>query len=145
MDSQISWQSAYEGGKVVSHLYPPPPRKYSWYPFLLESWVDQRLHNGENLSNRKHIFCESQLHVSDTSSYPSSGSTHNYRVNVYSMIMTTVRWPKHVDVMCKIYVVYLSVSILFNLERRRMPYLKEGPRISEVQFNNASVQFFFVD
>jgi hypothetical protein len=71
--------------------------------------------------------------------------------------------------MCKIYAVYLSVSILFNplnaelnpichllallgayhflhvsrirvnLKRGRMPYLKEGRRISVVKFNNASV------
>ena len=33
---QISRQSAYEGGKVVSptHRPPLPPRKYSWYSFL---------------------------------------------------------------------------------------------------------------
>jgi hypothetical protein len=36
--SQISRQSAYEGGKVVSptHRPPLPSRKYSWYSFLLE-------------------------------------------------------------------------------------------------------------
>ena len=35
--SQISRQSAHEGGKVVSptHRPPLPPRKYSWYTFLL--------------------------------------------------------------------------------------------------------------
>ena len=38
-DSQISRQSAHEGGKVVSptHRPPLPPRKYSWYSFLLEA------------------------------------------------------------------------------------------------------------
>ena len=37
--SQISRQSAHEGGKVVSHTHrlPLPPRKYSWYSFLLEA------------------------------------------------------------------------------------------------------------
>ena len=37
--SQISRQSAHEGGKVVSptHWPPLPPRKYSWYSFLLEA------------------------------------------------------------------------------------------------------------
>jgi hypothetical protein len=37
--SQISRQSAHEGGKVVSptHRPPFPPRKYSWYSFLLEA------------------------------------------------------------------------------------------------------------
>ena len=37
--SQISRQSAREGDKVVSptHRPPLPPRKYSWYSFLLES------------------------------------------------------------------------------------------------------------
>ena len=37
--SQISWQLAQEGGKVVSptHWSPLPPRKYSWYSFLLEA------------------------------------------------------------------------------------------------------------
>jgi hypothetical protein len=37
--SQIFRQSAHEGGKVVSptHQPPLPPRKYSWYSFLLEA------------------------------------------------------------------------------------------------------------
>jgi hypothetical protein len=37
--SQISRQSAHEGGKVVSptHRQPLPPRKYSWYTFMLEA------------------------------------------------------------------------------------------------------------
>jgi len=37
--SQISRQSAHEGGKVVSptHQSPLPPRNYSWYSFLLET------------------------------------------------------------------------------------------------------------
>jgi hypothetical protein len=36
--SQISRQSAHEGGKVVSptHWLPLPHRKYYWYSFLLE-------------------------------------------------------------------------------------------------------------
>ena len=37
--SQISRQSAQEGGKFVSPRHRPslPPRKYSWYSFLLEA------------------------------------------------------------------------------------------------------------
>ena len=37
--SQISIQSVHEDGKVVSptHRPPLPPRKYSWYSFLLEA------------------------------------------------------------------------------------------------------------
>jgi hypothetical protein len=37
--SQISRQSAHEGDKVISptHRSPLPPRKYSWYSFLLEA------------------------------------------------------------------------------------------------------------
>jgi len=37
--SQISRQSAHEDGKVVSltHWPPLPPKKYSWYSFLLEA------------------------------------------------------------------------------------------------------------
>jgi hypothetical protein len=37
--SQISRQSAHEGGKVISHTHRPPlpPRKYSSYSFLLEA------------------------------------------------------------------------------------------------------------
>ena len=37
--SQISRQSALEGGKVISptHRPPLPTRKYSWYSFLLEA------------------------------------------------------------------------------------------------------------
>ena len=42
--SQISRQLAHEGGKVVSptHRLPLPPRKYSWYSFLLRGWVNPR-------------------------------------------------------------------------------------------------------
>jgi hypothetical protein len=42
--SQISRQSAHEGGKVVSPMHRPPlpPRKYSWYSFLLRGWVNPR-------------------------------------------------------------------------------------------------------
>jgi len=37
--SQMSRQSAHEGGKVVSPMHQPPlpPREYSWYSFLLEA------------------------------------------------------------------------------------------------------------
>ena len=37
--SQISRHLAHEGGKVVSPMHQPslPPRKYSWYSFLLEA------------------------------------------------------------------------------------------------------------
>ena len=36
--SQISRKSAHEGGKVSpTHWLPLPPRKYSWYSFLLEA------------------------------------------------------------------------------------------------------------
>jgi hypothetical protein len=37
--STISRQSAYEGGKVVSHTHRPPlsPRRYHRYSFLLEA------------------------------------------------------------------------------------------------------------
>jgi len=37
--SQISRQSALEGGKVVSLKHRPllPPRKYPWYSFLLKA------------------------------------------------------------------------------------------------------------
>jgi hypothetical protein len=37
--SQVSRQSTHEGGKVASHTQRPPlpPRKYSWYSFLLEA------------------------------------------------------------------------------------------------------------
>ena len=41
LGSQISRHPAHEGGKVVSptHQPPLPPRKYSWYSFLLGSGV----------------------------------------------------------------------------------------------------------
>ena len=37
--SRISRQTAHDGGKVISptHRPPLPPRKYSWYSFLLEA------------------------------------------------------------------------------------------------------------
>ena len=36
---RISRQSAHEGGKVVTSMHwpPLPPKKYSWYPFMLEA------------------------------------------------------------------------------------------------------------
>jgi hypothetical protein len=38
LGSQISRQSAHEGGKVSpAHRPPLPSRKYSWYSFLLEA------------------------------------------------------------------------------------------------------------
>jgi hypothetical protein len=42
--SQVSRQSAHEGGKVVNPTHRPPlrPRKYSCYSFLLRDWVDPR-------------------------------------------------------------------------------------------------------
>ena len=41
--SQILRQSAHEGGKVVSPTRRPPlpPRRYSWYSFLLETYRPQ--------------------------------------------------------------------------------------------------------
>ena len=60
--SQTSRQSAHEGGKVVStiHRLLLPPRKYSWYSFLLEA-------ESTTIGNRTSIFllvsqCLSQLH-----------------------------------------------------------------------------------
>jgi len=47
--SQISWQSAHEGGKVVSPTYRSPlPRKYSWYSFL--SWPQGHIAAGRIMS-----------------------------------------------------------------------------------------------
>ena len=48
--SLISWQSAHEGGKVVSptHRPPLPPSNYSWWSFLLQAestpgpWCDRK-------------------------------------------------------------------------------------------------------
>jgi hypothetical protein len=42
--SQISSQSAHEGGKFVSptHRPPLPTRNYTWYSFLLRGWVSPR-------------------------------------------------------------------------------------------------------
>ena len=39
LSSQISRQSAHDGGKIVRHKHRPPllPRWYSWYPFLSEA------------------------------------------------------------------------------------------------------------
>ena len=58
--SQISRQSAHEGGKVVSptHQPPLPPREYSWYSFLLEAestpgpWCGQKDYINENSNPR---------------------------------------------------------------------------------------------
>ena len=51
--SQISRQSAHEGGKFVSrtHRPPLPPRKYSWYSFMLEA---ESAHEGGKVVGRTH-------------------------------------------------------------------------------------------
>jgi hypothetical protein len=43
--SQIWRQLAHDGGNVVSPTYRPPlpPRKYSWYSFILERLISQDL------------------------------------------------------------------------------------------------------
>jgi len=50
---RICRQSAHEGGNVVSlthrlHLPPPPPRRYSWYSFLLETELTRGPRCGRN-------------------------------------------------------------------------------------------------
>jgi hypothetical protein len=64
--SQIAWQSAHEGGKVVSptHRPPLPPRKYSWYSFLLEAESTASIMDYVN-----EIF---QWHYRESNSRPSS-------------------------------------------------------------------------
>jgi hypothetical protein len=58
--SQISRQSAYEGGKVVSptHGPPLPPRKYTCYSFLLavESTPGPMKNSNDNYRNRNRDF-----------------------------------------------------------------------------------------
>jgi hypothetical protein len=39
-------------------------------------------------------------------------------------MMVTWRWPKHVALMFKIYVVCLTVAVLYNFNTRGMPYLE---------------------
>jgi len=60
--SQISRQSAHEGGKVVSPTHWPllPTKKYPWYSFLLESELTQgfiaagrkSMKNSDTIGNR---------------------------------------------------------------------------------------------
>ena len=64
--SQISRRSAHKGGKVVSstHRPPLPPRKYSWYSFLLEAestagpqcgrkdYVNEKKKSNDTIGNR---------------------------------------------------------------------------------------------
>ena len=47
--SQISGQSAHEGGNVINPMHWPPllPRKYSWYSFLLEAELTPGPHCGQ--------------------------------------------------------------------------------------------------
>jgi hypothetical protein len=61
LGSQISRQSAHEGGKVVSPKHQPPlhPRKYSWYSSLLEAesnpepqWIMSIKNSNDTIGNR---------------------------------------------------------------------------------------------
>ena len=68
--SQISWQSAHVGGKVVSpkHGPPlPPPRKYSWYTFLLEAEFTP----GPECSQKNYANEKFQWHHRESNSRPS--------------------------------------------------------------------------
>jgi hypothetical protein len=62
--SRIYTEPTHEGGKVVSrtHRPPLPPRKYSWYPFLLEAdstpghsvagWIMPMKNTNDTIGNR---------------------------------------------------------------------------------------------
>jgi hypothetical protein len=65
---QVSRQSAYEGGKVVSptHRPPLPPRKYSWYSFLLKS----ESISGPYSDRKDYVNEKLQLHVRESSPLP---------------------------------------------------------------------------
>ena len=59
--SQISRKLAHEGGKIVSPMHQPaiPPRKYSWYLFLLEAALNlgpkRKMKNSNDIiGNRTH-------------------------------------------------------------------------------------------
>ena len=62
--SQALRQSAHEGGMVVgpTHQPPLPPRKYSWYSFLLEAeltqvpWCGQKDYVSDTIGNRTRDF-----------------------------------------------------------------------------------------
>jgi hypothetical protein len=68
-DSQISRQSAHEGGKVVSPTHRPPlsPRKYSWYSFLLKAestpgpYIDDD-DDDDNNNNNNNTYATYALH-----------------------------------------------------------------------------------
>jgi len=88
-DSQIWRESAREGGKVVSrtHRPPLPPRKYSWYSFLLEveSTLGPCCGRKESMKNsirtRDLPTCSS---VSQLTAPPSGATELPYRSEIFS-------------------------------------------------------------
>jgi hypothetical protein len=68
--SQISWQSAHEGCKVVSPMHQPPlpPRKYSWYSFLLGAESTP----GPQCGQKDYISEKFQWHHRESNPWPSS-------------------------------------------------------------------------
>ena len=65
----ISRQSTHEGGKIVSptHRPPLPPRKYSWYSFLLEAESTP----GPQCGRKDHVNEEFQWHHRGSNPRPS--------------------------------------------------------------------------
>jgi len=67
--SQISGQSAHEGSKIVSptHWPPLPPRRYSWYSFLLEAESTP----GPYFNQKDHVNEKFQWHHRESNTRPS--------------------------------------------------------------------------
>jgi hypothetical protein len=69
-DFPISRQSALEGGKVASHTHRSllPPRKYSWYSFLLEAEST----SGSQCDRKDYVSEKFQWHHRESNPRPSS-------------------------------------------------------------------------
>ena len=86
--SQISRHSVHEGGKVVSltHRPPLPPRKYSWYSFLLETFrlVAQCLNQLRHRLLRTQLACMLNLQKRQVSFESRARThTHTYRIQYW--------------------------------------------------------------
>ena len=104
--SQISRQSAHEVDKVVSptHRPPLPPRKYSWYSFLLEA-VDPRA------TVRPEGFCQWKIPITASGIEPAT-----FRLVAQCLNQLCHRVPRYSYIIFCLLLFYISETYGLNMQ-----------------------------